>query len=74
MEKKEKIVYVNPGSLSGASHPQMMYIMTARGLTCRVNEPSFLLLALKPDELTVFTYQVKDGKLEVGKTVFPKDE
>ena len=40
----------------------------------RSNDPSFLLLALKPEEITVFSYQMKDGKLDVGKTCFKRDK
>ena len=40
----------------------------------RENNPSFILLALQSNEITVFTYQLKDGKLDVGKTSFAKGE
>lgn len=32
------------------------------------------MLGMKPEEVIVFTYQVKNGKLEVGKSVFKKEE
>ncbi|KNB41971.1 hypothetical protein JH06_4473 [Blastocystis sp. subtype 4] len=63
VEKKGKVLYVNPGSLTGAFSP-----------TNVENNPSFILLALQSNEITVFTYQLKDGKLDVGKTSFAKGE
>ena len=62
VEKKDGVLYLNPGSLTGAFSP------------CHPdNCPSFIVLGMKPEEVIVFTYQVKNGKLEVGKSVFKKE-
>lgn len=36
--------------------------------------PSFVLLSLIPSAINVFTYTLKDGKLDVKKNTFPKNE
>lgn len=43
-------------------------------LLCRDNCPSFLVLGMRDEDVIVFTYQVKKEKLEVGKSVFKKNE
>ncbi|KAK8829640.1 vacuolar protein sorting 29 b [Blastocystis sp. ATCC 50177/Nand II] len=60
VEQRDGVVYAAPGSVTGAAK--------AEG----VEGPSFVLLSLIPSAVNVFTYTLKDGKLDVKKDTFPK--
>ncbi|KAK8808480.1 hypothetical protein WA158_008381 [Blastocystis sp. Blastoise] len=61
--KENSTLFLNPGSFTGAFTPSNPD-----------NHPTFILLAVKDDKLTVFTYQLKDNKLDVKKTEYTKSE
>ncbi|KAK8833568.1 hypothetical protein WA577_001502 [Blastocystis sp. JDR] len=63
VQSKDGILFVNPGSVSGAFHPYHPD-----------NKPSFVLLSLKEKEVEVFVYQICDEKLEVAKGSFKRNE
>lgn len=50
VQSKDGILFVNPGSVSGAFHPYHPCVLVY-SLHCRDNKPSFVLLSLKEKEV-----------------------
>ena len=61
--KKDHTLFMNPGSLTGAFTPDRPD-----------NNPSFILLGIKEEEVIVFTYELVEGELKVKKTIFKKED
>ena len=71
VEQRDGVVYAAPGSVTGAAKAEGC--VRERAVSCRVEGPSFVLLSLIPSAINVFTYTLKDGKLDVKKDTFPKN-
>ena len=71
VEQRDGVVYAAPGSVTGAAKAEGC--VRERAVSGRVEGPSFVLLSLIPSAINVFTYTLKDGKLDVKKDTFPKN-